>query len=524
MKKLLCVALLLLAAPPIRATARPALPPVVTNELKALEETYALLDAVAEKVWPGWTGYRDWPFLFTFENGLRVLVGHPNPPKEFELVEGVRVGERTVAVDRTRETALPLKGPLGGGGGLGSFGMTASGSPVQVVNISLRMPRPGDLEKAATEPPTTENKVLVYLHELFHGFQRRFVTARVGNLMYNADTDYAVWSNVEGIALERAYAETDNAAARERVKDFLVARSLKRRSMTELQQKQESSDDVLEGTANYAMVRALEAIRAGGFQPKLTTTDDPNYHGFANVDAMIEEYRARLKEAAARHENPKMKCYDYGCFQALMCERLFPGWQDAVQKGKFIDAVLAAKLPIGDDERVKIEQRLRDDYPYAAVRADAAKFIDARDAAWNQLKARAGRIYIVDMKGTGQYVSGLADTKGAYRLGLVTLFPSAYPGLKLDDVEMSRASVPSVTDQLYYVKIVDTQPASRKQPYSVTGTKQPDGTYTNAVVTTPLFTLKAPKVRIRATGNRVKIQVLARVGGDAQHGNVKRKT
>ena len=43
------------------------------------------------------------------------------------------------------------------------------------------------------------------------------------------------------------------------------------------------------------------------------------------------------------------------------------------------------------------------------------------------------------------------------------------------------------------------------------GRRQADGTYVDAVVTTPLFTLKAPKVRIVETGNRVKIQVLARV-------------
>jgi len=34
----------------------------------------------------------------------------------------------------------------------------------------------------------------------------------------------------------------------------------------------------------------------------------------------------------------------------------------------------------------------------------------------------------------------------------------------------------------------------------------------NATVTTPLFTVSAPKVRIIESGNRVKVQVLARAG------------
>ncbi len=519
MKKLACLAIVLVASSVTtaargRAQAPASLPPAVVGELKALEETYVLLDQVADKVWPGWTGYRDWPFKFEFENGLRVLVGHPNPPKEFEVVQGLRIGGTAVAVDRTRVTALPLNGPFAGGGGLGSFGMTAAGGRVEVINISLRMVRPGEAAKLAeTGGVTTENKVLVYLHELFHEFQTKFSRTTYGNLRYNADVDYATWSNIEGLALQRAYAEPDAAAARERVKDFLVARALKRRSMTEQQRNQESSDDVLEGTANYAMVRALEVIKAGGFRPKLTTAEDPNYHGFADAESLLADYRNRLKKAASQHEDPKSKCYDYGCFQALMCERLVPGWQAKVEKDGFIDATMSAAMPIGDEERLSIEQRLKTDYPYADVRSDAAKFTDARDAAWAQLKDRKGRTYILDFKTISQYVVTLAETKGTYRLGLVTMYPTAYPGFKLDEIELSPTSVGAVVDQLYYVKVVDTAAGTRQRPYEIAGARQADGTWLNATVTTPLFTLKAPKLRIKETATRVKIQVLARVGG-----------
>jgi hypothetical protein len=228
---------------------------------------------------------------------------------------------------------------------------------------------------------------------------------------------------------------------------------------------------------------------------------------------MLAQYRDGLKKAASRHEDPRQKCYDYGCFQGLMCERLFPGWQASVGKGESIDAILASKLPVGDDERPAIEQRLQKDYPYAEIRADASRYIDARDAAWNDLKSRKGRTYILDFKTITQYVAGLVDTKVAYRLGLITMYPSAYPGFKLDDIELSRTSTPAIADQLYYLKVVDTAPATNRRPYTVIGTKQADGTWVSATVTTPLFTIKAPKVRIRETATRVKIQVLARVGG-----------
>jgi len=154
---------------------------------------------------------------------------------------------------------------------------------------------------------------------------------------------------------------------------------------------------------------------------------------------------------------------------------------------------------------------LRTDYPYEDVRRGASAFTDARDSAYQTISSRRGRVYIVDLKPVRQYMDGLAGKAGAYRLGLLTLFPAGYPGFTLDAVEMSTVKVPCNTDQLFYFRAVDTDASARKQPFTVTGQRHADGTYLDAVVTTPLFTLKAPKVRIVETGNRMKIQVLARV-------------
>jgi hypothetical protein len=494
----------------------PALSPVVMNELRALDETYVLLDAVAARVWAGWTGYREVPFLFDFENHLRVLVGHPNPPPPFELVAGVNVAGRPVAADRSRVTAVRVQPYLSAGGGPINFGSTADGSPVYTVHISLRAPRGSedDAEAKGTgepESPTTEDKILVYLHELFHCFQRGRIDPQAGNLSFNADAEFAAWSQLEGVALERAYREPDAARARDRVKEFLVARAMKRRTMTEQQRKEESADDVREGTATYAMLRALELVTAGGFEPKLTAADDRYYRGFANARSMTAKYTERLAKTAARHDDPKMKCYDYGCFQCALSERLFPGWQQAIEQGKPMDAVLAERLPISESERDVIAARMRTEYPYGEASASASKFTTARDAAYRAISGRQGRTYIVDLKKTGQFISVLTRQKDAFRLGLLTLFPSGYPGFALDDVVLSAVGVPANTDQLYYLRVVDTGWRSRSKAYTVSGTRGDDGTYTDALVTTPLFTLKAPKVRIQETGTRVKIQVLSRV-------------
>ena len=489
-----------------------ALPPVVVGELTVLEETYRLLDSTAEKIWPGWTGYRDVPFLFEFENRLRVLVGHPNPPAPFQIVPGLAVGGRSVAADRSAVTGVKVKPFLSGGGGPINFGAAADGTPVNTVHISLGSPRaPGGEGAEAAEPPRTEEKVLMYLHELFHCFQRGRIQPRFGNLRFNADADFATWSQIEGFALERAYRAADPAAARERMKEFTVARALKRQSMNDTQRNEESADDVREGTATYATLRALEIIRAGGFKPGRSGADDPYYRGFADADRMIASYAERLLKSAAKHEDPKMKCYDYGCFQCALAERLVPGWQQQVEQGKPMDAILAGAIPIGEGERADVERRLRSDYPFEEARGGALAFTGARDAAYRAIISREGRVYIVDLKPVRQFISTLAPRTGAYVLGLLTLFPAGYPGFTLDAVELSPVKIPCNTDQLYYFRAVDTESNTRSQAYTVAGQRQADGSYADAVVTTPLFTLRAPKLRIVESANRVKIQVLARV-------------
>jgi hypothetical protein len=502
------------------AAQSPVLSPVVVNELKVLEETYVLLDAVAQKAWPGWSGYREIPFFFEFENNLRVLVGHPNPQPPFQVVPGLTVGGHAVAADTSKVTALKLEPFLGAGGGPINFGATADGKPVYVVHISMRAAPPA--APAATDKakdkevvsPRTEEKILIYLHELFHCYQRGVIEPKYGNLQFNADAEYATWSQIEGMALERAYRETDPAKAKERLRDFVTARALKRKAMTPTQQGEESADDVREGTATYVMLRALEIVEAGGFKPKLGTADDPFYHGFAEAGRMIDEYLKRLAGSASQHANPTSKCYDYGCFQCALSDRYVPGWQKMVEQGTPMDAVLAREFAAGDEGRAAVERRLRTDYPYDEIMASARAFTEPRDAAYKQITGRQGRTYVINLKATRLFTGSLVgDAVRAYRLGLLTLYPSGYPGFTRDDIEMSPVTVPMNADQLYYLRIVDTLWQARKEAFSVTGARQEDGSYKNAVVVTPVFTLKAPHVRVQESGKRVIIQVLDRVGG-----------
>jgi hypothetical protein len=99
-------------------------------------------------------------------------------------------------------------------------------------------------------------------------------------------------------------------------------------------------------------------------------------------------------------------------------------------------------------------------------------------------------------------------------MGLLSVYPEGVGKLSFDDVEIDVRRKPAAIDKIYHLIMVDPDAAKRAKPYELTFEKQEGADiYLNAVLTTPLLTVKAPKLRITADANRVKIGILARVKG-----------
>jgi hypothetical protein len=177
----------------------------------------------------------------------------------------------------------------------------------------------------------------------------------------------------------------------------------------------------------------------------------------------------------------------------------------------FLDENLGKRLASTPVERSQIERRIHEAYPVAEIRERNARYLKARDDAYRKMNRRTGQVYVIDFKATGQYLTTVADKEGSYSLGYIQLYPDGLSPIKFDEVELSRVIGPAEINQLYYVRTIDTGLRKGTRPLTVKGTKQADGSWKNAVVRTPLFTLKAPHVRIKVAGNLVKIQVLSRV-------------
>jgi len=483
--------------------------PVMKMELVRLSELYNVLGQVAAKVWPNWTGWDKVPHLFEYPNNVRMLVGHPEPPPGFEPVAGLEVGGLEVCLDRKAERPVPMAWPTSGGGGPIPFG-SAGEKPVTVVSIDLTSPPPGAKEEAQGSGRVSDDQILLYVHELFHVFQHDFYTIeRHGNLRYNPDANYAIYSEIEGEALRRAFLEKDDAAARELLKDFAVARKLKYRSMTLVEQVQEKEEDFAEGTARYAEYATLLEMKKS-FHPRVTRKEDPAYSGFAGIDAQLAERLADLTTQKGFTLESRMKCYQYGCFQALLLNRFSPGWQATVPvRNQFLYDTILAVLKMDAAEEARVAGRLEDRYDLPALTARHTPVVAARDKAFAEFDARKGKTYVVNFKPSREFVRAEPGPGQVHHLGLRNLYTQGIKRAAMFEILYEGTGEPVCAEQLFHVRYVDTA----DRGYTVASSRSEGDIHYGAVIKTAGFTLKAPKVRVKEGGGRVKFIVLEKVAG-----------
>ena len=483
--------------------------PVIT-ELDRLDEAYNLLDQFADKVWTGWNDYMDFPFLMSFQNGLRVLIGHPNPPQGFILYPQLMVHDLSVYIDTSNLNTFEVRQPLVCGGGIIPYGTNTNNEPVTIVNLSFNNVSGGKVE--AVGYGTSEEHILVFIHELMHCYQDKILPQKYGNLNMNPDLNHAFYSEIEGVALSRAFKSDSPEKALPFLKDFCVARSLKFQGLSEYKKGAARCDEFREGEAVYSEVTILQNIR-NGYKSVLTTDMDPGYHQFADIDKYLDKYVKRLGNSAGQTLEIYQKNYDYGCFEALMLQKYFPGWQKEIEAGSWLDPVLRNKLAMTEADSLESLRRFSEVYQIEQLKEKHGKIINGRNETYRQFVSRTGKVYVISFKPIKEYLPSLADkSKPTYKLGLMEMFPEGIGSLKFDSIVLDIKPVPTEINQLYHLKVVDTDPVKKNKPYTVTYQSiDESGVYTHVTITTPLFMLKAPRVSIRERGKRIKIMVHSRI-------------
>ncbi len=509
---------LLVAGTAAQAAAEPALPGYVKIHLSMLDEAYRVLGMTAEKIWPGWKNYRDFPFMFTYTNGIQVLIGHPNPPAEFHKLEGLSVAGMDVYADVSKVSDIPQEEPLFAGGGPNFFGTNKTGEPVQTVFMNYFSARKGMKggQGAVPGPYTVESQIMCFIHELFHCFQMSggMRIDDAGNPSMNPDTDYAVYSDIEGKALLKAYGEKDREKAAMYIRDFVAARMIKyEKSMPPEEQRAEAWEELVEGTAVYTSVRLAELF-AGGYDARIKPARPYTFTGFRNSRFFIEGYQKSLRKSAAKVYDLLDRDYEYGCFEAILLERYVPGWQKVFsEKTTNLYAELSRLFPVKREDLAGYEKRFVKLYGADKTRVRCAAAMKKRDDAYYAMKDRRGMTYIINLSRVVKNENAVYPDTERLTVGMVHIYLEGLPAAKIGNCEISRVPGPLVREQLYHIRVVDTKGTAGAGPYSVTFTKQNGNVYEGAVITTPLFTLRAPLVRIDESSGRVKFTPLPVLAG-----------
>jgi len=92
------------------------------------------------------------------------------------------------------------------------------------------------------------------------------------------------------------------------------------------------------------------------------------------------------------------------------------------------------------------------------------------------------------------------------------IFPHGVGTVRTDDIEIRFGKAPAEVNQLYYFRLVDTDWRTRKAAYSIQfEAREGEDIYSGVTLTTPLFELRAPRVRLTVEPSRVKVRILSRV-------------
>jgi hypothetical protein len=346
----------------------------IEAELLRLEEVYHILDRYSEDLWPGWRDYADIPVQVNFPNGIILLVTRQAVRQPgFKRLEGRVILGKAVFINAENRTSAEVRPPLFALGGRG-------GERIQLETAQPDLPlsdveRPAALEALLKEkgrPDTpfdlaplgdSDSHILMYVHEHFHGHQARVQRRGLGDeglRGMKVDGEDANWSRVEGLALRRAYLEVDDAAAREYLKDFVVARQIKRGKLSDAAAAAESHIADSEGPASYVSVRTALLLRDPGYRPVIDSTKDPFFYGFSHVDGYIDNVmRKGMEFASSMTQDDQRIYYFYGAYQCFLLDRFYPDWKRGfLEKGKDLDVMMADLLNLTSAEKEQIAQRL----------------------------------------------------------------------------------------------------------------------------------------------------------------------
>jgi hypothetical protein len=262
---------------------------------------------------------------------------------------------------------------------------------------------------------TPEENVLLVFHEAFHAFEhdptRSGARWRFENAFHLFDYASLPARNnalfaVEGQLLYAALQASMEEDARKKVRHFLAVRGLRQVELDAPLVAFEKGAESNEGMAEYAGVKAvlagMKAVSEKRVAAVFSYTDGPRY--------LREKYQ-KLKTITRIGNNDRLKFYYTGSAQALLLDRLSPGWKEKLQAKAGAVQDLLANAVGGVPGRKEAEEALHT-YGYETVlkeeEAHAKRRKEAGEALLRSALEQKGRRITIDVSALGRvgdYVS-----------------------------------------------------------------------------------------------------------------------
>jgi hypothetical protein len=274
------------------------------------------------------------------------------------------------------------------------------------------------------------------------------------------------------------------------------------------EQRAEAWEELVEGTAVYTSVRLAELFEHG-YKSQLNPPEPYRFSAFKNSRFFLDGFQKSLRTSTAHIYDILSRDYEYGCYQAILLGRYVPGWQKIfMEKTTSLYKELSGIFPVRKEDLDGYKRRFVEIYGADKIRVRCAAAMKKRDDAYAFLKNRRGTTYIVNLSRLGLNEREFFGNANVVSMGRVNMYLEGLPAIKIGNCEISSIPGPLVRDQLYFLKVVDANAKAGAKTYSVTFEKRDGDVYEGALIKTPLFTLKAPLVRIDETPSHIKFTVL----------------
>lgn len=390
---MLLLGVIALACAPVGQDRAPPLPldRYIEIELGRLEETYRLLDRFAKEIWPQWDNYHDIEVRIRFPNEVHLLVNPLGPVEPaYERLLGRDVHGKDVYINREKKMPDGLELPLVVGRGRGGLTiridlrqLELSGEETERVSfVRNQLEHINDEETAFTIEPTgdSDSYILMLIHEHFHGFQAKH-GPRVGSVEglreFEVTSEYATYSEIEGLALMNAYHQEERLEALEYLKDYHVARELKHELMPPEATEGEPYLALAEGLATYVSLKMAMLVENADYKPQILRENDPLFFGFDYAGSYHENLMNKgMRFGAGWTLDKRGKYYLYGAYQCFLLDRFAPGWkEDFFPRRRSLDELTANLLDMSPVEKKAVASRLVGRYSYEELFAKHALVI-----------------------------------------------------------------------------------------------------------------------------------------------------